>query len=61
MANKKGLFHELKDEIFDIYGKENVIPILCKGLAIGIIYILWEIAKLETKALPEPPSNDARN
>ena len=56
-AGKKGLLQVLKDEVFDVYGKENVIPILCKGAAIGLIYILLEIGKLDPlpKPLPEPP------
>ena len=53
-AGKKGILQVLKDEVFDVYGKENVIPILCKGAAICLVYILWEISKLEPKPLPEP-------
>ena len=51
-AGKKGILQVLKDEVFDVYGKENVIPILCKGAALGLVYILWEISKLEPKPLP---------
>ena len=46
-AAKKGALQIMKDEVMDVYGKENVIPILCKGAAIGLIYILWELSKLE--------------
>lgn len=53
-AAKKGFLQTIKDEVFDVYGRENVIPILCKGAAIGLIYILWEIGKLEPKSLPIP-------
>lgn len=47
MAVKKGMLQVLKDEVIDVYGKENVIPIICKGAAIGLIYILLELSKLE--------------
>ena len=57
-AGKKGILQVLKDEVFDVYGKENVIPILCKGAAIGLVYILWEISKLEPKPLPIPNENE---
>ena len=57
-AGKKGILQVLKDEVFDVYGKENVIPILCKGAAIGLAYILWEISKLEPKPLPIPSENE---
>lgn len=57
-AGKKGILQVLKDEVFDVYGKENVIPILCKGAALGLVYILWEISKLEPKPLPIPSGNE---
>lgn len=57
-AGKKGILQVLKDEVFDVYGKENVIPILCKGAALGLVYILWEISKLEPKPLPIPSENE---
>lgn len=63
MANKKGLVETVKNEIFEVYGKENIIPILCKGAIIALVYILWEINNLEPlqKTLPESPKNNTRN
>ena len=59
MANKKSVFETIKNEIFDTYGKENIIPIFCKGTIIALVYILYGISNLEPldKALPEPPKN----
>lgn len=46
-AGKKGLLKIWYDEFTEIYGKENLLPVLCRGAAIGIVYILWELSKLE--------------
>lgn len=63
MANKKGFIETIKNDVFDIYGKENIIPILCKGAAIALIYILWEVGKLEPleKPLLEPLNKNSNN
>lgn len=63
MANKKGLVETVKNEIFEVYGKENIIPILCKGAIIALVYILYEINNLEPlqKTLPGSPKNNTRN
>lgn len=56
-ASKKGLLQLLKDDVIELYGKEQVIPILLRGGCIALIYILFEVSKLEPlpKPLPEPP------
>ena len=54
-AGKKGILQTLKDDVIELYGKEQVIPILLRGGCIALIYVLFEVSKLEPKPLPEPP------
>lgn len=58
-AAKKGLLKTWYDEFTDIYGKENLLPVLCRGAAIGIVYVLWELSKLEP--LPKPDDKGGRH
>ena len=57
-AGKKGILQTLKDDVIELYGKEQVIPILLRGGCIALIYVLFEISKLEPKPLPIPSENE---